>query len=105
MHSIKKGSNTVKLATRLFEQKYWIHVKQPFFAHLMKKQNATKARLVSNSSRKLSMKLFCHMMSKWKAYAAAKVSKVERSACAPAKSTLLSNLRVSVPYAASLCKI
>ena len=33
----------------------------------MKKQKDTKARLVSNSSRKLSQKLFCHMMSKWKA--------------------------------------
>lgn len=35
--------------------------------HLMKKQKDTKARLVSNSSRKLSQKLFCHMISKWKA--------------------------------------
>ena len=59
--------------------------KGSFCAHLMKKQNATKARLVSSSSRKLSMKLFCHMMSKWKAYAAAKVSKVDKSACAPAE--------------------
>ena len=35
--------------------------------HLMKKQNATRARLVSSRRRKLSAKLLCHTRSKWKA--------------------------------------
>ena len=58
--------------------------------YLMKKPNATKARLVSSSKKKLRPRLFCHTKSKWKAYAVARVSRVDSSTCRPGKQGLVS---------------